>query len=84
LYYRDRYGLGRRPFIHGRRTDVVNNALAMDVDDLRGRGRVWIIVSHEWADEREQLTGLLDAAGQRRAAFHAVGASAYLYELHDR
>jgi hypothetical protein len=60
---------------------VAADAFERDVAVLHGRGRVWVIVSHAWDDEEAQLLRHLDVAGQRREAFHAVGANAYLYEM---
>lgn len=65
------------------------------VDDFRGRPRVWILLAHEWAisgvSERRTIVDYLDAIGTRRDQFHAPQddrasgrAEVLLYDLSQR
>jgi len=58
-----------------------------DVMRLRGKGRTWVIFSHNWtddgADEEKLLSYDLDAIGHRIDSFQEPGAAAYLYDLRD-
>ena len=59
-----------------------------DLDQLRGGSRVWFIFSHDYrddgVDEERLFLDYLDGMGKRNDGFHAVGASAYLYDLRTR
>jgi hypothetical protein len=81
LYYRERYGLGQRDWIHGRRPAAGQNTAAADAADLRGRGRVWLIFAHVQEKEDERLLHSLGVAGQPIESTAAPGASAHLYVL---
>jgi uncharacterized membrane protein len=56
-------------------------ALAEDMGELRGRGRVWVLLSHFSAGDEEVIRYHLDNLGTLRTTFSAQGAKAFLYEL---
>ncbi|AFY90443.1 hypothetical protein [Chroococcidiopsis thermalis] len=54
-----------------------------DFDKLRGKQRVWILLSHlrRWEDEQERVLAYLDGIGKRVDAFEKEGSFVYLYDL---
>jgi hypothetical protein len=56
-----------------------------EVEELRGRRRVWFLFSHvvrsEGLDDEKLLLYLLDRVGIRLEARRETGASLYLYDL---
>lgn len=53
-----------------------------DLDQLRGQSRVWVLFSHAWIKEENELViNYLDCLGKRLDSFRAVGAFVYLYDL---
>jgi Dolichyl-phosphate-mannose-protein mannosyltransferase len=61
------------------------DAYGAELEELRGRPRVWVIFSHLAAgggvDERRLIVGQLDRMGRRIESFGGAGAGAYLYDL---
>ena len=61
---------------------------AKQLDGLEGRPRVWILYTHLSHSSEELQIGAtlrrLNIVGRRLAAFEAVGAHAYLYDLRVR
>lgn len=58
--------------------------MAGDIDQLRGRPRVWVVFSHVRRtplDEEQALLTHLNTLGAQQASIHQPGASAYLYDL---
>ncbi len=59
-----------------------------DFAALRGRGRIWILLSHtrrrDHSDDEPLLARLLDAAAVRLEVHRHPGASAYLYDFGSR
>jgi hypothetical protein len=83
LYYKNRMPLP--PFIHGTRPTEDPGAFENDLRKLRGRSRVWVVVSHVWGNapdtEEDQLLRVLDRAGKRKDQRRAPGASLYFYDF---
>jgi hypothetical protein len=56
-----------------------------DLDQLRGKPRVWVLFSHVYrdggADEERLFLDYLDRMGARIDSVQAIGAAAYLYDL---
>lgn len=54
-----------------------------DFDKLRGKQRVWILLSHlrRWEDEQEKVLAYLDGIGKRVDTFGKEGSFVYLYDL---
>ncbi|MGK7906314.1 MAG: hypothetical protein AB4040_03685 [Synechococcus sp.] len=53
-----------------------------DLDRLRGNPRVWVLFSHAWIDEENDLvTNYLNCMGEQIDSFREVGAFVYLYDL---
>ena len=54
-----------------------------DFEKLRGKQRVWILLSHmrRWEDEQERVLAYLDGIGKRIDAFEKDGAFVYLYDF---
>jgi hypothetical protein len=90
-YYGPRYGLPPQAVvIGGCHRDP--RGLLRDLDQFRGRPRLWVIVSHAIGPipERETMLGYLDAIGVRRdsivtpvSRWSDPTSSAYLYDLSD-
>jgi hypothetical protein len=66
-------------------------SLLNDLEQFRGRGRLWVIISHDVGPlkERETILGYLDTIGARRDSIVTrdrarwLSTSAYLYDLSD-
>lgn len=56
-----------------------------DLDQLRGKGRVWVLFSHvqksEGVDEEKLFLQYLNRIGRRLDSFHREGAAVYLYHF---
>lgn len=92
LFYADRYGYTPEEYILG--VDDLDHYDGIDVseqerdryysdlDQLRGKSRVWILFSHAWiATENELVINYLDCLGEQLDFFQAVGAFVYLYDI---
>jgi hypothetical protein len=92
-YYRDRYGLDADRFglaglehVIGREVaPATEAAFAGELAPLRGRGRVWVLLTHTGAlggpDEGTIVPAVLDRWGTRLDARSAKGARVMLYDL---
>jgi hypothetical protein len=85
-YYGPHYGLPPQAVtIGGCPRD--RRGLLRDLDQFRGRPRLWVIVSHAIGPipERDTMLGYLDAIGVQRDSIviPVSGSSAYLYDLSD-
>lgn len=91
-FYGPRYGLGRGDYLVGGCHRGDGRRYLRELDTLRGRSRVWLIMTHAGPRfrEREDILAYLDAAGTRLDGFavesHGVAtnllpAEAYLYDL---
>lgn len=92
LYYADRPGYRPRHFIVGvddldhidgkDLSEEEKRRYRADLDQLRGRDRVWILFSHTaMGGERRFIEAYLDEMGQKIGEYHQVGAFAYLYDF---
>mgnify|MGYP002778591565 CR=1 FL=1 len=57
-----------------------------DFNKLRGKARVWILLSHlrRWEDEQERILAYLDGIGKRINAFEKDSSFVYLYDFSQR
>ena len=88
--YRPRYqDLNRLEVIRGIRRPRNQSDYEIDLQQLSGHRRVWILLSHAWNEtsgmnEEGLLTAHLDNMGTRVMEMHASKASLYLYNLSVR
>lgn len=91
-YYADRFGLepnrmglGDMPAIIGRPGDRDPSIYRADLARLRGRGRVWVLISHPRAlggvDEEQLFPQILSQWGRPLDHVQAFNASATLYDM---
>jgi 4-amino-4-deoxy-L-arabinose transferase-like glycosyltransferase len=88
-YYGPRYEVPLEAVVLGRCGDP--RTLLSDLDQFRGRARVWVILSHVVGPfkPREAILGYLDTIGVRRDSIVTLdrgrrpSSSAYLYDLSD-
>jgi hypothetical protein len=80
-YYASRLGLHPRQVVIGnyRRGDWT--AIAADLEQLRHRGRVWVVLSHFIPEENQFIRYHVDLLGAKRDAFTATGAAVLLYDF---
>jgi hypothetical protein len=94
-FYAVRYGFSSGALLIGGCHRGESRRYLQELDTLRGRSRVWILVTHSTAlyREREDILAYLDTIGERRDEFvvrsHAVGrtptpAEVFLYDLSDK
>jgi hypothetical protein len=93
MYYAPRFGLDGPDVVLGRCSFTDMRVYLRDMDQFRGRPRVWIVATHARmeAAELKAITGYLDAIGRRVDAIEvrstsnmaSTGAYAYLYDLSD-
>lgn len=90
LYYAPKYGFNPNDIVLGadEREHWKNNeneAYRTDLDQLRGKHRVWFLFSFvrtiDGVNEEDYLVQYLDRVGRRLDWFKIGGASAYLYDL---
>jgi hypothetical protein len=84
-YYSDLYKLPENNVLVGADCGRTSNCYAADLERIRGRRRVWILLSHvlvgnDWNEELI-LRSQLDAVGVRLDLYQTSGARAYLYDL---
>jgi len=94
MYYAPRLGLAGADVVLGRCSFTDMRVYLRDVDQFRGRSRVWVVATHARmeAAELKTITGYLDAIGRRLDSIEvrstsnlaSTGAYAYLYDLSDR
>lgn len=91
-FYRHRFGLGHDRFgladvepVFGRKVESTEDALSADLARVRGRPRVWVLLTHTAAlggpDETAIVSAILDRWGTRLDAYSARGALVLLYDL---
>jgi hypothetical protein len=93
LYYAPMFGLARNALTVGRCSMANPRAYLRDVDQFRGRPRVWILATHliRNTGELQAITDYLDAIGRRAdlmtvpatTGLSAQAAYLYLYDLSD-
>jgi hypothetical protein len=82
-YYHDRFGYHDDGYIAGVDSNGNLQRYKEDLDNLRGRQRVWVIFSNA-GHEEELVLFYLDTIGRRLGFHREIGASAYLYDLSPR
>ena len=80
-YYAPRMNFRPRLVIIGQDASEEWKDVAGDLMQLRGRGRVWVLLSHFTPEEERFIQYYLDTLGARRDSFTASGAAALLYDL---
>ena len=81
----DRFGLADMPTIFGEPGQADPSLYRTDLFRLRGRGRVWVLITHPRAlggpDEEQIFPRILDEWGKAIDHIQAFNASATLYEM---
>jgi hypothetical protein len=84
-YYAPRLGVRGRDVVTGVAARTAWARYVEDLQQLRGRPRVWVLFAHVYArggvDEERLLLHHLDTMGARRDRSQRTGASVYLYDL---
>jgi hypothetical protein len=84
-YYRQRLGLSGLNVILGGNFRPSEEAFAKDFEPLKGRGRVWVLITHIGAlggiDETPMIRAALDRMGERMGEHSARGAIVLRYYL---
>ena len=80
-YYAPRMNFRPQQLVIGRDVGESWQDLAADLEQLRGLGRVWVLLSHVRSEDERFVEYYLDTLGTRRDAFQAPGAAALLYDL---
>jgi hypothetical protein len=84
-YYAPRLGVRGRDVVTGVAARTAWARYVEDLQQLRGRPRVWVLFSHVYArggvDEERFFLHHLDTMGTRQDRFQRTGASVYLYDL---
>lgn len=84
-YYAPRLGVRGRDVVTGVAARTAWARYVEDLQQLRGRPRVWVLFSHVYArggvDEERFILHHLDTMGTRQDRFQRTGASVYLYDL---
>lgn len=89
-YYGPRYGLPLRAVAIGDCPGENPRRLLGEIDQFRGRPRLWVVISHTVGPfrERETMLGYLAEIGREQDSIvtgrSALSSSAYLYDLSDR
>jgi len=86
LWYAPAYGLEGAPVVIGQWSENDWERDLADLEQLRGRPRVWLVFSHVWnakADKSEEDFFLfqLDRMGKRLESHRFAGSSVHLYDL---
>jgi hypothetical protein len=88
-FYGPRYGLPLQAVVIGGCPRGDPRSLLRDLDQFRGRARLWVIISHAVGPfhERETILSYLDTIGVQRDSIvtgrSRLSSSAYLYDLSD-
>ena len=84
-YYAGRYTFESAQIVMGVSSRNDRSNYIKDLDNLRGKGRVWIFFSHartfKGVNEKTFFLSHLDRIGKRKDSFEAPGAAAYLYDV---
>jgi hypothetical protein len=80
-YHAPRMGFRPKHVIVGEYVREEWPGIAANLAQLRGDGRVWVLLSHFRPEEEQFVRYYLDAMGPRRDSFTAPGATALLYDL---
>ena len=80
-YYALRMNFRHQQLVIGRDVREDWQDVAADLEQLRGRGRVWVLLSHVRSEDERFIQYYLDTLGARRDTFRAPGAAALLYDM---
>jgi hypothetical protein len=87
-YYAPRYGFAEGDYVLGKIARRNPEKYREQIDALRGRPRVWVVISHptqrRGVDEQRYVLDYLDEIGTRLDEVTAPGAGAYLYDLSEK
>jgi uncharacterized membrane protein len=82
---KDRYGLADMPVIFGQSGERDPSIYRSDLARLRGKGRVWVLITHPRAlggiDEEQLFPEILDQWGRQLDRVDAFNADAMLYDM---
>jgi len=86
-YYAPFYGLQEVPYLTSKRTDYETpNVILQQVNTLKGKHRVWVLMSHVYEErgfnEKDFLLNYLNKNGVKIREFRQSGTSVYLF-LYD-
>ncbi len=86
-YYAPIYSLKDVDYASGKREDYKNpNNILEELDTLKGKSRVWILMSHVYEkgnfNEKDFILNYLNQIGEKKREFRMPGTSVYLY-LYD-
>jgi hypothetical protein len=84
LYYAPRVDFPRGDYRVGTDSRDDWSKYRPDLRQLRGRKRVWILLTHIHSEERQYLLTCLDEMGARLETYATPGAAVYLYDLSAR
>src|SRR6185503_10563330 len=71
LYYARRYSLAPGDYVLGRCAREDPRLYLRELDALRGRARVWLVVTHGVPEEIAAIDGYLERIGTRKASVEA-------------
>jgi len=83
-YYAARTGFAEGDYFKGAKKPDEPADLGQDVDQLRGKGRVWVLFlvrNDRTEQERQSILDQLAILGERIDAFEKTGISVFLYDL---
>ncbi|MBN9389429.1 MAG: hypothetical protein J0I20_15480 [Chloroflexi bacterium] len=80
-YYQDTLGLGQNCCIMGVGSRDDWSQYARDLDKLKGKSRVWVVLSHVVNNEETFFKYYLDQTGKELDALQTPGSMIYLYDL---
>ncbi len=93
LYYAKGHGYGEGEYVIGidprnEKKRLIKELYRTDLDQLRGKSRVWVMFSHVRSpggvNEEDAFVAYLDSIGKQLSYHKSHGASAYLYDLGDQ
>ncbi len=82
-FYGPRVGIEPSGLIYGSCHRGQPREYLRELDGLRGRSRVWVVIAHASPSEQDALLGYLGTIGRRRGTLEGTGAVAELYDLSD-
>ncbi len=80
-YYREELGLAKDCCVEGIFSREDWGQYARDLDKLRGRSRVWVVISHVINNEETFFKYYLDSIGRKLDTVETPGSIIYLYDL---
>ena len=91
-YYAGKYGLSENDYILGERKMFLSpsrisheglKAVDREIDPLRGKPRVWFIITKSWDIEEIIFVAYLNQRGKQLDKFQKTAATVYLYDLRE-